>query len=1063
MPRTPLELKRIIQAGAGAGKTTELVGTFINFSLDFKNKTGRFPRTVICTFTRKATFELRERLVQKCLELGNQELLEHLSRKSAVHISTIHGVCALFLEQQGGHLGFEQPLQIVSPVQTEKIWKSTIRNTLKKNPSYLTLLDHYKVKELFRIGRAFLTEQNTRSAPLVWGKEHCLRWAFDHLANLAHRGNEIGKDLSTFSLRSNWAEFVNQLGSLPQKPSVCSFENFLDLKKELSSWRDRVGKRPSILKDKDPFDDALKESIDSWWKEIKSLEDQSFLDSEVWQEWENLQQTALHFFLEVSHQMKAKTLEAARLTFSELEEYSLLLARQESKASVSFSSHWDFWMIDEYQDTSPLQEEILRSLIQNQSQFIVGDPQQSIYLFRGADSSLFEKKINQFKNEDGEFRTKKQNFRSYQDLIHIFNKIFFPMGSPFIEMTPDPSKPLRDEPNECSLKLLPFSDEQKVFEVDFVASQVRSFHQRGARFSDICILARTGEHLKSLARGLEKLGLPVQLHQQVQFFEQRQVIDAIGFLKFLMNPHQDEIFIRVLRSPWLGIRDDLLVQCVQSSSRGLKKNFKSIWSSLREKDSLFSDDSMNLEWDHTRSRLSFYLDFSNQRGLSQTLHLFLNRERVWESLSQLDNSGQTEAHLVQLLDILQQFERSGSGSYVDLLKRLDEGSSEDLDSSEASPLSSPERIQMMTIHASKGLQFPHVILVGLHKKIAEPRRENFMINSETRYFSLALNGTEGDKIYAPFTKQVVQQRKAAEHGEQKRVLYVAFTRAQKTLTLIWQKQEKPSALLSFLNDFDMADGIHQEQNHVFQVLNSKMILDSTSTRSQKDSLFRPVRLNRSSRIFPLNKPSPLHLFSEKAKDLQERPVRSVSQIVGEKLNAQHSGEQVPLGTSLSLVQLKKLRESSLEGTRLHRIFEGIKYQVQNHESHKLEDLQELLNLSFGIEEMKKLDFIFSQSDIPFFQLLKEGRVEWGFQISLENQVVKGQIDLWGIAKGTLWIIDYKTGASRYEKSAQLQLQLYHKAIIKIYPRLAALPTKLLALYVNEQKIISLPLHDQPGQ
>lgn len=1044
MQSPSLELKRIIQAGAGAGKTTELVSTFIDFSIQFKRQYQRFPKVVICTFTRKATFELRERLIQKCLELEHLDLLEHLSRKSAVHISTIHGVCTLFLQQQGQGLGFEQPIQIVNEGLTDRYWKKSVRDALKKESSYLSLLDHYKVKELIPLCRLFLTHLNTQSEIHIWKEQDWLDWSMKTLQQLSVEATDLAEGLCAYPLRPPWEEFKLLLKDFPRAPKENSPEEFLSLKKKVLLWRSRISRKPSLTK-KDSFDESFTDKLGQWWETVKDFEQDSSLSPELWKKWEEFQTTALSFFQEVCSLYKQRTLQTAQLTFSELEEYSLLLCHSSSKAAESFSEQWDFWMIDEYQDTSPLQEKILQSLIQKKSQFVVGDPQQSIYLFRGADSSLFGKKVEDFQKSQGEFRTKLRNYRSYQSLIHVFNRVFPSMGAPFIEMEPDPAKPLHDETLGTSFRLLPFSLENEEAETELLTSQILELQEKGTPLSEICILARTGEVLKTTSRGLEKRGVGVQLHQQTQFFEQRQVIDAVGFLQFLMNPHQDEILIRLLRSPWLGLRDELIFELVNLLTPKEKTELKSLWSVLKNKNPWDRSRSAHSEWEHSRQRLLYYLSEADQRGLSQTLISFFRKERVWETLNKIDSSGQVEAHLVQLLDILQQFERSGSGPYLELLRRIDEGKSRDVDLGEAAPLASPSRVQLMTIHASKGLQFPHVFLIGLHKKSKDPRKGSLMIHPETRHFSLAFSSGEQERIYAPFANEMIENQKLAESEEQKRVLYVAFTRAQKSLTLIWKKQEKTPPLLNFLNLFEESPGFHKESQFTYQVLQADEILKAPKGKETESTAPLRVSLERRGQV---QSPSLSEKKSESAVPLFE--TLSVTQMA----KGTHTVEQN--SSEMSLAQIKRLRESSLRGTKLHRILEGLKYRIQESFTLKNKSLDQILGefkKSLDERDFETVDFVLSLNDIPILSLLEKGHVEWGFQTRYKDQVLKGQIDLWGVHDSKIWIIDYKSGSSRAQDQAGEQLRLYYKALASIYPQFTKYQCRLIALYLKERRWI----------
>jgi ATP-dependent helicase/nuclease subunit A len=145
MSSTSFELKKneILKAGAGAGKTTTLTATFLKFASDFEKQWGKFPRIVVTTFTRKATQELKERLLAKALADGRQDLFHYVSAKSQVQISTIHGVLSLFLSRYGSAIGLTPDYKILGEPEIRKGARKIIRKYLLENPQLQELLEEY--------------------------------------------------------------------------------------------------------------------------------------------------------------------------------------------------------------------------------------------------------------------------------------------------------------------------------------------------------------------------------------------------------------------------------------------------------------------------------------------------------------------------------------------------------------------------------------------------------------------------------------------------------------------------------------------------------------------------------------------------------------------------------------------------------------------------------------------------------------------------------------------------------------------------------------------------------
>ncbi|WP_374031093.1 UvrD-helicase domain-containing protein [Bdellovibrio bacteriovorus] len=160
MSGTTPELRNIIlRAGAGAGKTTTLTQTFLKFASDFKEKHGKFPRIVVTTFTRKATQELKERLLGKALDEKRDDLFQFVSSKSQVQISTIHGVLSLFLSRYGSAIGLTPDYKIMSDSEIRKGARKIMRKYLLENPQLQELLEEYDFQTLEGALLKFFGEQ----------------------------------------------------------------------------------------------------------------------------------------------------------------------------------------------------------------------------------------------------------------------------------------------------------------------------------------------------------------------------------------------------------------------------------------------------------------------------------------------------------------------------------------------------------------------------------------------------------------------------------------------------------------------------------------------------------------------------------------------------------------------------------------------------------------------------------------------------------------------------------------------------------------------------------------
>ena len=139
---------RFIRAGAGAGKTTQLIKTCIDFAHHFKIKNQRYPKIVMTTFTKKATQEIKERLLLEALKHENEDLFHYFNKRSMVQIGTIHGILSLYLRQYGEVLRLSTDIRVVDDSKVLTYYKKEIKSALERKSEYQKLLDNYSFKQL---------------------------------------------------------------------------------------------------------------------------------------------------------------------------------------------------------------------------------------------------------------------------------------------------------------------------------------------------------------------------------------------------------------------------------------------------------------------------------------------------------------------------------------------------------------------------------------------------------------------------------------------------------------------------------------------------------------------------------------------------------------------------------------------------------------------------------------------------------------------------------------------------------------------------------------------------
>ncbi|KHD89277.1 MAG: exonuclease RexA [Bdellovibrio sp. ArHS] len=992
------ELKNtILRAGAGAGKTTTLTQTFLKFASDFKQKHGKFPRIVVTTFTRKATQELKERLLSKALAEGREDLFHYVSAKSQVQISTIHGVLSLFLSRYGSSIGLTPDYKIMSDSEIRKGARKIMRKYLLENPSLQELLEEYDFQTLEGALLRYFSE-NVIFPSMTFIEKGDLQAEMEKLVkDIAGKLKRVCTEISQETSNEKWQEYAQSLASYSW--TVTSWEEFFS---RLENFWEHTSK-PQFRKATPPFSLSLHEELEELRERIDKLLAEPRYRPGFWEK----HQKNCELFNELANFfcrdfMKTK-LEQGLLSMSDLETLSYKMIQDSPDAAVKFSQEWDFWMVDEYQDTSPVQVQLLRHLIGERPLFVVGDPQQSIYLFRGARSEVFQEKVEEVRAQDGDVQVKLTNYRSSPEVLEFFNHYFTKLSKQFAAMTPAPDKVRQGNANPVVQVILSeTADEDDISaEVLTTVARVQELLSEGVSPEQICVLGRTHKTLEDIAKVAQEYGVPLQLHSGSGFYERREVLDALAILKFLVNPHDNGNFVALLRSPWLALSDSEIASYCHSYKHSF---WKEAQKPLEQK-----------EENHPLRILKSLLLQSESKGLSWTFKRALIDLGLFDYSAKIDSSGRREANLWKVVALLSQEERRPGFNFLDFLDSsldtlsADEGG-EDAD---ATPVIEPKRVNFMTVHASKGLQFDQVILPGMGQDPRASHAPVLSIREKDGLWSLKVRNDETQAMTASIlADQITEELRHRESEEFNRVLYVAMTRAKSGVTLIWDKKIGKKSWAAQC-PLILEEGLHQEENFSYLVRVDNLQPERMQTLSLEHKILREPWRNEENE--------------------SKRRYISVTELVApEGTTSSHLPRVGALGQGLARAQ---------QGTNAHRLFEALKYT-------SYEDL-----LKVSDDELKKpLQFLVQTKDIPLLEIIEKGHVEWGFALSFKEALMQGQIDLWGIVGDTLWMVDYKTGSQRYSETAFKQLEAYAWALYRMKYLEKVKDINLVVVYPMEELV-----------
>lgn len=973
-PPFKLEGDILLRAGAGAGKTTTLIRHFFSVVEKMKESEKRWPQMVLTTFTRKATQEIRERLLQEALRREDQEFFKYINNHSLVHISTIHGVLMLFLVQYCDRVGLSPDFKVVDETSLERRQKETLRKVLQQHPESLILLEEYSFTELLEMIESWREQQVLSETT---------RWSFENIQN--------DLDVQLVKLRSAYQHLQQQAALEPLTPAWKEYLQKWDLLH--GELHDSVNRLVEFFENKpakprfsakSPISATFNESVENWVQAMTDFFERTSI-LKFANKYEELSQSFFNLAKEYSKRWTETQKKLGQISMGDLERVSARILKLDPATGEEFAKNWDYWMIDEYQDTSPLQVFLLQHLKGGKSSFVVGDPQQSIYLFRGARSEVFIEKQNEVQRS-GQVQTQLTNYRSRAEVLHCINHLM----TGFQSMSVGSTLSRVDDPACVIYPVVPEENGMAVAAV----SRLKELQAQNIPLEKICILSRSHKNLMEIAKLCREQQIPIYLNSGRALAEKREILDALQILRFLDNPHDNINFVALLRSPWFYLSDQHILSFCQGHSYWLtaqKSKEESIVAVIQ--------------------KLSFYLHEKNQKG-----DLSIFRKILWESgllvsSFRADPSGQSEARLWRLIRQTQREVHSAGFSLAEWIEKLQQLSEDPTTgSSDAAAVIEPARVQMMTIHAAKGLQFPHVILAGADESSKSSPLKLFTFSELEKAWTLGLRDPEtAERVFAGLALDVKEDRKKRDQEEFQRVMYVALTRAQESLTLVAAGGRSTRNGWLQNRNLDLSEGLKKETGFQYEVRTQIPALESVVTPFKTQNSFVPKPWKTLTSGFQAQ--------------------QSVTEIVKGQLFKNSSGKRMePL-----------LLEKAKSGRRAHRIFEALRFQ------------QDLRSSEKWIQQAS--DFILNLQHPPMKSILEVAEVEWGFSLMNQGRRWAGQIDLWGYFQKKLWVIDYKTGRSDFSELAQKQLQIYAESLFLTKQIPEGTPTQLVAIYPVEQKVI----------
>ena len=820
-----LDTNFLIEAGAGSGKTSSLVKRMVA-----EVETGKFKISEIAavTFTRKAAAELKERFQTKLEEVFREttdpekaKLLEEaLMDMEQCFLGTIHSFCARLLRERPIEAGLDPNFKDLTELQEkllqEQAWESYLLEVKLNQQHRLNQLSKLGLKAL-DLKDSFINLATYPDVDLVYEEtiKPDFTEVFQELVELVERAvHSIPKqepDRGYDKLQKAILKTVRYLRFFDLNQEANIVKILANFEKELSITQNRWNDTAAAKQYRDEFSDLTKGMIFplmEQWREYCHYYIVDFLQGAV-QAYEKLRQ------------------ELSFLNFQDLLMKTGEMLRNHPEVRVYFQNKYRCLLVDEFQDTDPIQAEIMFYLTGSDpeekdwqkliptpgSLFVVGDPKQSIYRFRRADIDTYNLVKDLILASDGEVLKLTANFRSLQALGSWFNPVFrklMPEQPTLHQAEFSPMHTMRENEAETGMgvKVLEtpatFSKKEEVVRADAEAiakyikwalegnlrlnrmpEEVEAGLSQNPRAKDFMIIVRYKDLMNEYAKALEEYGIPVNMTGGSSLREAQELKELFKLLKFLQDPSDQVGLIAVLRGLYFGLSDECLYR--YKTAGGYFNIFNKLPEKLDEVSAKLLGEAFG--------KLQEYYRWSNHNLPTVTLEkiigdLGLVPYTLAESMAKSRCS-----YIFQILELLRKAEIEGATSFNLMVEQFGVILEANVEEELSLLPEEDDAVRIMNLHKAKGLEAP-VVFLAHPAKSTSPRVEQHIKRVgqiPKGYFSFSRsNGQFSSEIIGQPQDWVKYQEEEAKYlaAEEARLIYVAATRAKNMLVLSRSLKDK---------------------------------------------------------------------------------------------------------------------------------------------------------------------------------------------------------------------------------------------------------------------------------
>lgn len=957
---------------------------------------------------------------------------------------------------------------------------------------------------------------NEKIQQALWDLESFFRY---HLDNDA-------KEFPKAAYLENVQLVLDEIGSLNQESDSQAYQAVLSRVVAISKEKNgRALANSSRKADLKPLADTYNEERKAQCAKLGQLADQiTILDyQEHYHEdtWELAKtfQTFMSDFVEAYRERKRQE---NAFEFADISHYTIEILENFPQVRKVYQERFHEVMVDEYQDTNHIQERMLELLSNGHNRFMVGDIKQSIYRFRQADPQIFNEKFQRYAQNPQEDKLilLKENFRSSSEVLSATNDVFARLMDQEVgeinydsmhqlvfantKLTPNPDNKaeflLYDKDDSGQEEEESDADTKLTGEMRLVIKEILKLHQeKGVTFKEIALLTSSRSRNDQILLALSEYGIPVKTDgEQNNYLQSLEVQVMLDTLRVIHNPLQDYALVALMKSPMFSFDEDELARLsLQKAEDKVQENFFEKLVNAQKQ----ATNQRNLIHKALAEKLSQFMDildswrlYAKTHSLYDLIWKIYNDRFYYDYVGALPNGPARQANLYALALRADQFEKSNFKGLSRFIRMIDQVLEAQHDLASVAVAPPKDAVELMTIHKSKGLEFPYVFILNMDQDFNKQDSMSDVILSRQNGLGVKyIAKVETGAVEAHYPKTIKlsipsltytqneKELQLASYSEQMRLLYVAMTRAERKLYLVGKgSREKLEA-----KEYPAAINGKLDSNTRLQARNFQDWLWAISKVFTKDNLnfsYRFVGEDQLTReaIGELENKSPLQ-DSSQADNRQSENIKEALEMLKEVevYNTLHRAA-IELPSVQTPSQIKKFYEPvmDMEGVEITNKTQSPEKQISfdlpdfstkekvtgaeigsaTHELMQRIDLSQQPTLASLTETLKQVqtspavrDKINLSKILAFFETPLGQEIltntdhlyrEQPFsmlkkdQKSQEDFVVRGILDGYLLYENRIILFDYKT--DRYDEPSQLidryrgQLALYEEALSRAY-------------------------------